>query len=423
MQKLIGTGLYGAGLIEINSTKLIGRYNRALKAMGLETTKLTTFSIDAIGWSPEISDEMENVFYLSHSLANPMAIIITIDQKNAPIYFPYHSFDRVMMSNIYEQFSAQIMDITTKEAIWIDLDNGVSRYRYLRDLLLIDSIDVHMETPGKTINAANEQKKLAIKFLQEENAWEDETLRKNIIDSATNHGNLYSRNISMSKMHFSDIHLFFTKALSGVYVLRSPFDINDKDVVFVCEDKQLAKTESKNSKHAVFHIDEKKLVEHLISKGYLKIDLEFYRSNIELLDMKKDFILAEVLCAQNDNIDYCSLNSAQKKSFITQYEDIIPETFFEIESLEKQLNNGDKVNIHSLPHELRNILLLPGDDIPEKFHRVIYRLLSFIDTTNPVIFYSYNKSNFYDAFKDFSESKKLWVSTYIKEEYLNKKQN
>ena len=76
MQKLKQANLYRNELIPI-SGKLVVRYNKCLVKLGFTETKLTTFSIDGAGWSPEIADEKENAHYLNNGEANLHAIIIT----------------------------------------------------------------------------------------------------------------------------------------------------------------------------------------------------------------------------------------------------------------------------------------------------------------------------------------------------------
>ena len=130
---------------------MIERYNSALVSMGFQPTGLDRFSVDMFGWSPEIATEKKTLYYLTHSLANPMGIIITIHQRHAPVYFPYHSFDRAMISSFFDRFAAEIMDITTTDALCLDLENGVSMYSGLEDLLLVDSFILRTETPGGLI--------------------------------------------------------------------------------------------------------------------------------------------------------------------------------------------------------------------------------------------------------------------------------
>ncbi|MCI5223386.1 MAG: hypothetical protein D3924_12105, partial [Candidatus Electrothrix sp. AR4] len=72
MKLLKQKGLHGGGLIEISSAQMINRYNDALISMGFKPTALQHFSVDMLGWSPEIATEKKSIYYLTNSLANPM---------------------------------------------------------------------------------------------------------------------------------------------------------------------------------------------------------------------------------------------------------------------------------------------------------------------------------------------------------------
>ena len=63
MKKLKAANLYRGELIPI-SGKLVTRYNQCLTKLGFTKTKLKTFSIDGIGWSPEIAEEKGEIHYL-----------------------------------------------------------------------------------------------------------------------------------------------------------------------------------------------------------------------------------------------------------------------------------------------------------------------------------------------------------------------
>lgn len=65
MQKLKQANLYRSQLIPI-SRKLVERYNRCLVKLGCIEAKLTSFSINGIGWSLQIASEKEDVFYFNN---------------------------------------------------------------------------------------------------------------------------------------------------------------------------------------------------------------------------------------------------------------------------------------------------------------------------------------------------------------------
>ena len=85
MIHLIQRGLMFGNLIHVQSAALIERYNRALKHLANHQTKLTDFHIDISGYSPEIGDELDDPLYLNHAGVNRQFILLTTDQKNAPL--------------------------------------------------------------------------------------------------------------------------------------------------------------------------------------------------------------------------------------------------------------------------------------------------------------------------------------------------
>ncbi|HMC01497.1 MAG TPA: DUF6638 family protein, partial [Flavobacteriaceae bacterium] len=100
MDKLKEANLYRSELIPV-SGKLVERYNQCLKTLGFKPTKLKSFSIDGIGWSPEIAEEKKEIYYLNNGEANAHGIIITPLQNNKPVYTPFHTFDREVMKFVF----------------------------------------------------------------------------------------------------------------------------------------------------------------------------------------------------------------------------------------------------------------------------------------------------------------------------------
>ena len=139
MQKLKAANLYQSELIPI-SGKLVERYNQCLLKLGFEPTKLKSFSIDGIGWSPEIAEEKKELHYLNHGEANPHGIIISPLQKGKPVYVPTHSFDREMMQLVFKMYGSQINDITRDCAICLDFDQDIDAFYEPLDILKYDAI-------------------------------------------------------------------------------------------------------------------------------------------------------------------------------------------------------------------------------------------------------------------------------------------
>jgi hypothetical protein len=85
MNRLIQSGLMFGNLIHVASPALVERYNRALKHLTGRTTSQTDFHIDISGFSPEIGDELGDPLYLNHNGVNRQFILLTTQQKTAPL--------------------------------------------------------------------------------------------------------------------------------------------------------------------------------------------------------------------------------------------------------------------------------------------------------------------------------------------------
>ncbi|GAL67321.1 hypothetical protein JCM19301_2673 [Jejuia pallidilutea] len=142
MNKLKQANLYRSELIPV-SGKLVERYNKCLVKLGFTKTKLKTFHIDGIGWSPEIAEEKEETNYLNNGEANPHGIIISPLQKGKPVYLPFHTFDRDMMKYVFKIHGVKIKDITRDSAICLDFDQKIDAFYEPLDVLKYNKITIH----------------------------------------------------------------------------------------------------------------------------------------------------------------------------------------------------------------------------------------------------------------------------------------
>ncbi|MCI5157751.1 MAG: hypothetical protein D3906_04795 [Candidatus Electrothrix sp. AUS1_2] len=414
MKLLKEKGLHGNGLLRISSALMIERYNSALISMGFQPTGLKRFSIDMFGWSPEIATEKKCLSYLTHSPANPMGIIISIHQRHAPIYFPYHSFDRAMISAFFDRFTSEIMDITTTDALCLDLENGVSAYSGLEDLLLVDSFILRAETPRGLLAGAKKQRQLVADFLRSDSHWEKKEKRLELIDSSKKYGDLRQRRVIISDFGYRDIDIFYTEALGGVYVLKKPSVDEQKKTVFViCKDPEQINSfkGTEESDMQVLPIDRKNLLRDLRKAHFFQLDMKEYQNRPELLEYKKELLLANFICTQEES---CSgWSELKKKNFIALHANEIPPLFFAIERLQKHLAVGKRFRDIPLSVELINYLTVPHKRIPAIYRPALENFLSELDPSDPVRLFKYNKQRFYEEYKKYSACRKQWVAELV----------
>ncbi len=125
MNLLISKGLMFGNLIAVDSPALIERYNRALKSLTKKQTKLKDFHIDISGFSPEIGDELDDMNYLNADGANRQFILLSTDQKEAPLLNAKFSTSRGILRRFIEENEAQLFTLTARDAVAGELENTV----------------------------------------------------------------------------------------------------------------------------------------------------------------------------------------------------------------------------------------------------------------------------------------------------------
>ncbi len=96
------TWLMFGNLIRVDSPALIERYNRALEGLTGKRTQLPDFHIDISGYSPEIGDELGDDLYLNPNGCNRQFIILTTDQRRAPLLNAKFSTSRGILRQFIE---------------------------------------------------------------------------------------------------------------------------------------------------------------------------------------------------------------------------------------------------------------------------------------------------------------------------------
>ena len=125
MKKLIEKGLMFGNLISVESPALVDRYKRALKHLTGKQTLLDEFHIDISGFSPEIGDEMDDDYYMNHAGVNRQFILLTTEQKSAPLLNASFSTSRGILRQFIIENEPQLFALTTRDAVAGELVNSV----------------------------------------------------------------------------------------------------------------------------------------------------------------------------------------------------------------------------------------------------------------------------------------------------------
>ncbi|WP_405568240.1 DUF6638 family protein [Polaribacter sp. Asnod6-C07] len=411
MQKLIKANLYRSELIPI-SGKLVERYNKCLEKLGFTKTKLTSFSIDGIGWSPEIAEEKNEVFYLNNGEANPHAIIITPLQKGLPIYNPFHSFDVELMKLVFRTHSKKIQNITRDSALCIDFDQSIDVFYEPLDVLKYIDVEIKFHLIDNLHKAKKEQLKL-IEAFHKDNNFIDENLHQKLLKSAKKYGDLRERDISLESIIYTS-DSFYTKAFGGIYLLR-----NFITPILVFEDKEAYKEAINDTTYDVlmFHISQPELITQLRDHVIIECDLTKEVTSKRYERIKK-FIFGEALKETQHPVNDILKDKMLFKSYLNKVDIKTRKKVMSVERyLEKKQINPDIKIKDIVDEEFYFSLHKPHSSLRPNHQDLIWKLLINIAPKDVLFWYWYDKEDFYQNFKTWQESKKDWVVETIMSEF------
>lgn len=403
MKKLKQANLYRSELIPV-SGKLVERYNKCLVKLGFTKTKLKTFHIDGIGWSPEIAEEKEDSHYLNNGEANPHGIIITPLQKGKPVYLPFHTFDRDLMKFVFKIHGDKIKDITRDCAICLDFDQGIDAFYEPLDVLKYSKVTVNFHLINN-LDKIQEQQLELIDTFNRDNNFIDETLHKQLLDSAKKYGDLRHRDLDLHEIQYTT-DSFFTRSFGGIYVLR---DFITPIVVF--EDEAWHKEAIKDTNYDVliYHILQPELMDKLRDHVIIEYDLEkvvttkryerIKKFEMSLLLKKPSHPIKDIL---NDPILY--------KSYLNKLDIKLRKKVMSVERYLEKLEISNQYKIADIVDpKLFEALHQPHSSLDAKHQDLIWMLLVNISQKDVLYWYWYDKESFYTSFESWDDSLKDWA--------------
>jgi hypothetical protein len=408
MQKLKDANLYRSELIPVSGI-LVERYNKCLKTLGFKETKLKSFSIDGVGWSPEVAEEKEDMQYLNHGDANPHGIIISPLQKGKPVYLPFHSFDREMMQHVFRTHGQKINDITRDSAICIDFDQDIDVFYEPLDVLKYDDVSITFRLIDNLEQIQKTQLKLVDKF-KTGNNFIDEDLHQQLLDSATTYGDLRDRDLVLSSLRFST-GSFFTRAFDGVYLLR---DFIKPIVIF--ESKAVYKEAIKDTIHDVliYHISQPELVDKLKDHIIIECDLESIVKTPNY-DRIKKYELAQFLKDTQHPIKDILTNNILFKSYLNKVDVKTRKQVMGVELYLEKLERSNAFKVEDMVEQsLYFALHQPHSSLSAGHRDLIHKLLINIAPKDVLFLYWYDKEQFYRSYLTWDDSFKDWVIERIR---------
>ncbi|WP_299625369.1 DUF6638 family protein [uncultured Tenacibaculum sp.] len=403
MQKLKEADLYKGELIPI-SGKLVERYNKCLVKLGFTETKLTSFFIDGIGWSPEVAEEKEEIHYLNNGEANPHCIIITPLQKGLPVYNPFHSFDRELMKQVFKTHQSNIENITRDSAICVDFDQKIDVFYEPLDVLKYKDVTVRFRLVDNLDKAQKEQLDL-IELFNRDNNFINEEIHQKLLDSANTYGDLRERVIDIKDITFN-VDSFFTEAFGGIFVIKSFLS-----PILVFQDIDAYKEAIKDASHDVlmYHIEHDELIEKLRSHLIIEFDLDSEITKRRYERVKK-FLLSKYLENTTHEVKDILEDPMLFKSYLNKIDISARKKVMSVDRYLEKKKSGTFVKVEDIIDEEVHVALhSPHSSLKPSEQDLIWKLLVSISPKDILFLYWYDKKEFYNKYKSWNDSMKDWV--------------
>lgn len=407
MDKLKKAGLIGGALVTVSGS-LAERYNGCLRMLGVTPTLLKTFSVDGMGWSPEISEEKNELYYLNIGEANSNAIIITPAQKDKPVHRPFHSFDRDIMASIFAAYEKEIRDITKDSGLCIHLDQKIDAYYEPFDLLRYKKLSVSFKLLNNLDRIQKEQLQLIERF-EEGNNFIDRAIHNQLLESAKKYGDLRQRKLELEPIHLP-IKSFYTKAFGGIFVLR---DFVTDIIVF--ESMEVFEKAIKDTVHDVslFHISHNELMATLVNHRIAEFDIKKTAKSKRFQRIKKFLFVQELPKIEHPLHEVLESPFLFKKYLnaldpATQKRIMSVELYNQRKIVERDLNIEEVVDL-----QYTKALLEPHSSLEDELRELIWKLLTKIAPYDPLHLYWYDKTKFYEAYEGWDTSYREWVINCI----------
>ena len=413
MDKLKAENLHGGELILLTGD-LVTRYNACLNMIGETAVDLPSFSIDGIGWSPEIAELKNDIYYLNNGEANPHAIIVSPLQEDKPVYVPFHSFDREVMKLIFEKYRGMINDITKDSGLCVDLDQYIDAFYEPFDLLRYKSISIGFRLLNDLDKIQQEQLAL-VELFNTGNNFIDENLHMQLLASARKFGDLRKRNLKLTPIAYETTS-FYTRAFGGVFVLRGFIR-----PIMIFESRDWYNTAIKDTVHDVliYFIKDDALLERLLSYLIISHDHAAVIKTERYRRVKKSVFASELGKTTHETSDILE-DQILFKSYLNKLDIKARNKVMNVERYYEKLARNEKVEFDSfVDKDFFNALYKPHSSLEEEQKELIWKLLVKISPKDPLHLYWYDKMTFYETYKSWKESYQVWVIDYIKEQIQN----
>ncbi|MEH6647141.1 DUF6638 family protein [Sulfitobacter sp.] len=407
MNRLIRAGLMFGNLFHVSSPALVERYNRALEHLTGKRTELTDFYIDISGYSPEIGDEMNDPLYLNHKGVNRQFILLSVEQRTAPLLNTQFSTSKTILQDFIAQNEAALFALTAKDAVAGELVNSVYDVSTPARLFDIRRITIDADTTGGTVKDAGKLADMVDRFRETENGWYDDVLIADMIALAGKTGDVVRNPVSLKTMSF-DQRNFWTAHFGGLYVFQ---DVAHPAVIAPAGKDGL---DDLPLEHVFDATQRNHIAKFFQLNGLTEPILEARGiQSAAILRQKMDFILIDAVADQG--VDLTGLTRGDLRRLARQHSDKLPTEFHTLGQLVNWAENGGAFPSITSANPVY-FYTLRAADTPDA--ELVNMLLAELAPKDIRQLFICHKDLFYATYARWPDAKKAYVADFLEREYL-----
>lgn len=410
MNRLIRAGLMFGNLFHVSSPALIERYNRALHHLTGKRTELTDFYVDISGYSPEVGAELGDPLYLNHKGVNRQFILLSMEQRTAPLLNTKFSTSRAILQEFIAQNEAALFALTAKDAVAGELVNSVYDVSDPVRLFDIRRVTVEADTTGGTVKDAEKLADMVDEFRDREGGWYDDVLIAEMIDLAGKTGDVVRNPVKLKTMSFEQRN-FWTAHFGGLYVFQ---DVAHPAVIAP------SGTQALEGIPLAFAFDvtqRNQIARFLQLNGLTQTILEARGvQSAAILRQKMDFVLIDAVAGAGG--DLSDLSRADLRRLARAHSDLLPPEFHTLGKLVNWAENGGSFPNITSADPVYFYSLRAADTADAELVNMLLAELAPKDIRQLFICH---KDLFYDTYAQWPEAKKAYVAEFLEREYLGDK--
>ncbi|WP_368184908.1 DUF6638 family protein [Aestuariibius sp. HNIBRBA575] len=406
MKRLIERGLMFGNLIHVNSPVLVERYNRALKHLTGKVTGLSDFHVDISGYSPEIGAELGDELYLNHAGVNRQFILLTTDQKTAPLLNAKFSTNRSILRQFIVENEAQLFALTARDAVAGELVNSIFTAEKPANLFDIRRIRVEADTTNGAVATASELGKMITRFKAEDGAWYDDVLIAKMISLAKRTGDVTRNPVALTSMNFAQSN-FWSAHFGGLYLFR---DVDHPAVITSADKSTLGAVPMDH----VFDLSDRAQIAKFLKINNLVEPIVKARGidGAAILHQKMEFIVAEMAAILGE--DLTGATRRDLRNIGRRHADLLPQEYQGLAALARWAEeDGPWPHIDSAHPAY--FYSLRAADVPDA--DLVNMLLAELAPLDIRQLFICHKEAFYRSYSKWPDEKRAYVVDFLDREY------